>query len=150
MRLLNCSISSVLPSFEVVLGEGKARGDVVLEGVVEKLGVDGKPVKDGNADRTPPEGESLPEGVGNVVNRQVAEATPGQLSQTWRGRVHRALGDDAACRMAAGHPGQPQCRHGGVAVLKQEAKFYGLDDGEPDGLTPEDGLNLLEEYRQRR
>jgi len=41
--------------------------------------------------------------------------------------------------MAAGHPGQPQCRHGGVAVLKQEAKCYGLDDGEPDGLTPEDG-----------
>jgi len=26
-----------------------------------------------------------------------------------------------------------------VRVLKQEAKFYGLDDGEPDGLTPEDG-----------
>jgi len=35
MRLLNCSISSVLSSVEVVLGEGKARGDVVLEGVVE-------------------------------------------------------------------------------------------------------------------
>jgi len=77
MRLLNCSISSVLSSVEVVLGEGKARGDVVLEGVVEKLGVDGKPVKDGNADRTPPEGESLPEGSATSSTASLPKRHPG-------------------------------------------------------------------------
>ena len=149
MRLLNCSISSVLPSVEVVLGEGNARGDVVLEGVVEKRGVDGKPVKDGNAVGRHPKVNLSPKGVGNVVNRQLAEATPGQLSQHGADVYIERL--EMMLRAA-----WPQAIQGNLKavmvvlrVLKQEAKFYGLDDG-PDGSTPQDGLNLLEEYRQRR
>ena len=135
MRLLNCSISSVLPSVEVVLGEGNARGDVVLEGVVEKRGVDGKSVKDGNAVGRHPKVNLSPRGVGNVVNRQLAEATPGQLSQHGADVYIERL--EMMLRAA-----WPQAIQGNLKavmvvlrVLKQEAKFYGLDDG-PDGLTP--------------
>jgi hypothetical protein len=91
-----------------------------------------------------------PKGVGNVVNRQLAEATPGQLSQHGADVYIERL--EMMLRAA-----WPQAIQGNLKavmvvlrVLKQEAKFYGLDDGEPDGLTPEDGLNLLEEYRRRR
>jgi hypothetical protein len=37
-----------------------------------------------------------------------------------------------------------------LRVLKQEAKFYGLDNGAQDEVELGDGVNLLEQYRQRR
>ena len=91
-----------------------------------------------------------PKGVGNVVNRQLAEATPRQLSQ--HGAAIHIERLELMLRAA-----WPQAIQGNLKavmvclrVLKLEAKFHGLDDGDDQAVELLDGPNPLELFRLRQ
>lgn len=92
-----------------------------------------------------------PKGVGNVVNRQLAEGTTTQLSRhgaaLYVERLEMMLRVAWPKALAGDMKAVALC----LRVLKQEAKLYGIDDGAPDEPELDEfGLNALEQFRQRR